>query len=40
MRTGDTSFTFGRLHAEEEQREVELLGEAERAWQALKKVRW
>ena len=40
MHTGDTSFTFGRLHAEEEQREVELLGEAEGAWQALKTVRW
>jgi CHAD domain-containing protein len=39
-RDGEGSFSFGRLHALEEQREVELLDEAERAWKALKKVRW
>jgi CHAD domain-containing protein len=39
-RDGEPSFSFGRLHAHEEEREPELLAEAEEAWKALKKVRW
>jgi len=38
--TGESAFTYGRLHALEEDRERELLDEAERVWRRLKKRRW
>jgi CHAD domain-containing protein len=40
LRTGDSAFTLGRLHALEEQREVEQLEAALRAWRRLDAVRW
>ena len=39
-RDGEPSFSFGRLHAIEEDREPALLVEADRAWKPLKKIRW
>ncbi len=40
LRTGDSAFTLGRLHALEEQREVEQLEAALLAWRRLDSVRW
>jgi len=40
LRTGDSAFTLGRLHALEEQREVEQLEAALLAWGKLDSVRW
>jgi len=37
---GESAFTYGRLHALEQDREAELLEEAERVWRRLKKRRW
>lgn len=38
--SGRAGFVLGRVHAQEEQREAELLEEAASAWRELKSVRW
>jgi len=40
LRTGDSAFTLGRLHALEEVREASQLKAGRRAWRKLNSVRW
>ncbi|HEX5088428.1 MAG TPA: CHAD domain-containing protein [Nocardioides sp.] len=40
VRSGRAGFVLGRIHAQEQQRELELLDEADSVWQELKALSW